>query len=267
MITALLSSWSDFWDDAGEYLTREWGGLTYWMWFTIAILVVVAVILIAVFAAKGSKKRKLAEEDVAQAEEEFVPEETQPEPEEIPYVYDSVPAYEAEPEPEPETVPEPVYEQEPEYEPEPAYEPEPKPVEDERSWYTSYVDESISGEEEVPADEYVPPVEEKPASVEEDASVRVYVQTEYEQKPVVERTRETYYETPRVTEKVYHVSKRRLDGKWQVKASKSTKVIRLFDKYRDAIEYAKKLAINQGTRVIIHKADGTFSKISFDSRQ
>ena len=63
--------------------------------------------------------------------------------------------------------------------------------------------------------------------------------------------------------KVYHVSKRKQDGKWQVKAAGGAKAIKLFDLQKDAIEYAKNLANNQDARVVVHKVDGSFRKDNY----
>ena len=56
--------------------------------------------------------------------------------------------------------------------------------------------------------------------------------------------------------KVYHVSKREKDGKWQVFISGSDKVIKLFDTKVEAEEYCKKMAINQGATLQVHDSKG-----------
>ena len=56
--------------------------------------------------------------------------------------------------------------------------------------------------------------------------------------------------------KVYHVSKREKDGKWQVFISGSSKVIKLFDTKVEAEEYCKKMAINQGATLQVHNSKG-----------
>ena len=60
--------------------------------------------------------------------------------------------------------------------------------------------------------------------------------------------------------KVYHVSKRVEDGKWQVKFATGEKAIKLFATQAEAIEYAKKLAENQDGSISIHKKDGKMRK-------
>ena len=59
--------------------------------------------------------------------------------------------------------------------------------------------------------------------------------------------------------KTYHVSPR-ADGRWQVKAAKAEKALKIFMTQKEAIEYAKKIAGNTDGGVVIHKADGGFRK-------
>ena len=62
---------------------------------------------------------------------------------------------------------------------------------------------------------------------------------------------------PRVTR--YHVSLRD-DGKWQVKREKAEKALKLFDTQAEALSYAKSVAVNQETDIVIHKRDGKICK-------
>lgn len=63
--------------------------------------------------------------------------------------------------------------------------------------------------------------------------------------------------------KVYHISKRKEDGKWQIKAEGGAKAIKLFATQAEALEYGKQLALNQDARIILHKLDGSFRKLSY----
>ena len=56
--------------------------------------------------------------------------------------------------------------------------------------------------------------------------------------------------------KTYHVSKRASDNMWQVKATGSDKVIKLFKTKVEAEEYSKKMAENQGGALLVHKSKG-----------
>ncbi len=63
--------------------------------------------------------------------------------------------------------------------------------------------------------------------------------------------------------KVYHISKRSEDRRWQVKAEGATKAVKLFFTQGEAIEYAKSVAGNQDGRIVIHKEDGSFRKLNY----
>ncbi len=56
--------------------------------------------------------------------------------------------------------------------------------------------------------------------------------------------------------KVYHVNKRLLDKKWTIKFAKGKKVIKIFNTKEEAVEYANKLAENQGGTVLVHASKG-----------
>ena len=56
--------------------------------------------------------------------------------------------------------------------------------------------------------------------------------------------------------KVYHVSKRASDGKWQVFIRGSDKVIKLFATKVEAEEYCTQMAKNQGATLMVHKSKG-----------
>lgn len=63
--------------------------------------------------------------------------------------------------------------------------------------------------------------------------------------------------------KVYHITKRKDDGQWAIKAEGATRALKLFRTQAEAVAYSKQLAKNQGARVIVHKEDGSISKLSF----
>lgn len=64
-------------------------------------------------------------------------------------------------------------------------------------------------------------------------------------------------------DRVYHISYRKEDGKWQVKAAGDAKALKLFKTQAEAIGYAKKVAGNQEGRIVIHKEDGSFRKLTY----
>ena len=55
--------------------------------------------------------------------------------------------------------------------------------------------------------------------------------------------------------RVYHVSKRE-DGKWQVKYAGGEKAIKLFKTQKEALEYSKQMAENQGGAMLVHNSKG-----------
>lgn len=63
--------------------------------------------------------------------------------------------------------------------------------------------------------------------------------------------------------KVYHISKRKEDGMWQIKAAGGEKAIKLFKTQKEAIDYCKTLADNQDASIMIHKEDGSFRKLTY----
>ena len=66
-----------------------------------------------------------------------------------------------------------------------------------------------------------------------------------------------------VSDRVYHISYRKEERKWQVKAVGDTKALKLFWTQAEAIEYTKSVAGNQEGRIVIHKEDGSFRKLSY----
>ena len=64
-------------------------------------------------------------------------------------------------------------------------------------------------------------------------------------------------------DKVYHISKRKTDRMWYVKAEGSSKALKKFFTQEEAINYAKSVAGNQEGRIVIHKEDGSFRKLSY----
>ena len=67
--------------------------------------------------------------------------------------------------------------------------------------------------------------------------------------------------------KTYHVSKRKSDGRWQVKMAGGSRAIKLFFTQLEAIDFAKKLAENQEAKIVIHKEDGTFRRLTYHSKK
>lgn len=131
-----------------------------------------------------------------------------------------------------------------------------KPVESEQQAATS-----APAEEEkkaVAEDTVVVPVKEEPVK-EEKPVQKTATKTTAKKTAPAKTAQKDESEAP----KVYHVSKRASDKKWQVKAEGADKALRLFFTQADAIEYAKKVAGNQSGRIVVHKEGGGFRKLNY----
>ena len=137
--------------------------------------------------------------------------------------------------------------------------------------------QTATAESEQQAVTSAPAEEEKKAVAEDTVVVPVKEEPVKEEKPVQKTATKTTAKTAKTTAttaktaqkdeseapKVYHVSKRASDKKWQVKAEGADKALRLFFTQADAIEYAKKVAGNQSGRIVVHKEGGGFRKLNY----
>jgi outer membrane biosynthesis protein TonB len=138
------------------------------------------------------------------------------------------------------------------------------------------VEEKAETPAETPATEEV---EQTPAE-EKKGPVKVKVPTK---KTVVKKTtnekpapkkeepkkeeKEPATEEKKAQNNVYHITKRKEDDKWQVKLAKGAKAIKLFNTQLEAIEFAKKrVENNEDARIIIHKEDGGFRKLTYKKK-
>lgn len=64
----------------------------------------------------------------------------------------------------------------------------------------------------------------------------------------------------------YHISLND-SGKWQVKGEGAQKALKVFDTQKEAIAYAKKVADNQDTNIVIHKVDGKIRKQDYSKKE
>ena len=60
---------------------------------------------------------------------------------------------------------------------------------------------------------------------------------------------------PKEATRTYHLVKRS-DGKWEVKFAGGQKAIKLFATQKEAIEYSKQMAKNQGGSMLVHNSKG-----------
>ncbi|MDE6356365.1 MAG: DUF2188 domain-containing protein [Clostridia bacterium] len=104
--------------------------------------------------------------------------------------------------------------------------------------------------------------EEKPAKKEKETKPKQANGEKAEKKQT--KAAEVKEEKPaKKAAKVYHISKRKEDGKWQIKAAGGEKAIKLFKTQKEAIDYCKTLADNQDASIMIHKEDGSFRKLTY----
>ncbi|MDE7083352.1 MAG: DUF2188 domain-containing protein [Clostridia bacterium] len=108
--------------------------------------------------------------------------------------------------------------------------------------------------------------EEKPAEKEQPAEKKTTAKTTAD-KPATKTTTKTTAsaktEPAKPTTKTYHVSKRKDENMWQVKAAGGAKAIKLFKTQKEAIDFCKTLADNQDANIMIHKEDGSFRKLTY----
>lgn len=218
--------------------TDKWLSLPIWAWIVIAAVVLILIIVIAVVAAKAARAKKQsaaseelpetaapAEEGESSLDEEYVPEDKA-----APVAQSSA---------------------------------EPVPAEPAKAAPASAESSSAPAEEEKPVakvrTEFVRKTPVQPKPVQQSQPVQ---QTQPEAQPAQTAAQADAAKLGGI--KVYHITKRKLDGKWQIKFNNGKKAIKLFDTQLQAIEYAKALAINQEASIMIHKEDGTFRKLRYD---
>ncbi|MCD8203705.1 MAG: DUF2188 domain-containing protein [Coprobacillus sp.] len=82
--------------------------------------------------------------------------------------------------------------------------------------------------------------------------------TAKKEEPKESKSEKDFEAEPKVKpeKRVYHVSKRSKDGKWQILGVGDTRPIKLFDTKAEAEEYAAKLATKQGATVLTHASKG-----------
>lgn len=106
------------------------------------------------------------------------------------------------------------------------------------------------------------PVESKEVVVEKPAK------KETKPKEVV---KEPLEEEPKDKVAKYHISQNKKEDtphykEWRVRKEGSTKTIKFFKTQAEAIEYAKSLADNQDSSIVIHKVDGTVRKQDYSKK-
>lgn len=210
-------------------ITDVVAGLPIYSWIIIGVAVLVIIIAVAVLAAKRVREKKGGSAPAAK------PKKVKEEKEEAPADW----ADEAEPEVQPEPV-----------KSAPAA---PAQEKSEAPAAKTVKEAPVQKSEPVKTE----PVKTEPVKAEKPAPAE---EVDDEAEAAAEISAAAKYNGP----KVYHITKRMSDGKWQIKFNKGKKAIKLFDTQAQAIDYAKALAQNQEASIMIHKEDGTFRKLRYD---
>lgn len=128
----------------------------------------------------------------------------------------------------------------------------------------------------VQEEKVVEPVEPKKEVIEvqnkpvESKEVVVEKPAKKETKPK-EVVKEPLEEEPKDKVAKYHISQNKKEDtphykEWRVRKEGSTKTIKFFKTQAEAIEYAKSLADNQDSSIVIHKVDGTVRKQDYSKK-
>ena len=205
-------------------ITDKFAGLPLWAWIIIAAVVLIAIIIIAVVAAKIARAKKQNASDDAEEEEDGFSSIA----DDATPVEENVPAEPVKAQTEEKPAEKPAAKAEP-------AKSQPAKTEPVRAKQTQTA-------ESQPAK--AAPANAAPAAQAEQAELEAIAKT--------------------TGPKVYHITKRMSDGKWQIKFNKGKKAIKLFDTQMQAIDYAKALAQNQEASIMIHKEDGSFRKLRYD---
>lgn len=215
-------------------ITDKFAGLPLWAWIIIAAVVLIAIIIIAVVAAKIARAKKQNASDDAEEEEDgfsSIADDATP-------VEENVPAEPVKAQTEEKPAEKPADKAEP-AKSQPA---KTEPVRAKQTQTAEKPAEKAQTAKSQPAK--AAPANAAPAAQAEQAELEAIAKT--------------------TGPKVYHITKRMSDGKWQIKFNKGKKAIKLFDTQMQAIDYAKALAQNQEASIMIHKEDGSFRKLRYD---
>lgn len=221
-----------------EWLQQPTFNLPNWAWVLIALALVILIIVIIVVSVKSKKRRS----EAGQAAADPVADEIAPEIEEKSVVED------AEEQPT-RSVKEDKGEE--------------KPAE--------FVNEEKTEEKLIIKEEEMKEKKSEPAKAQPEAKPAAAAKTDTVTKATPEATDEKKATLAKPAAekkegnrpKVYHISLRKSDGMWQVKAAGAEKAIKLFRTQAEAIEYCKPLAVNQEANIMIHKKDGSFRKLTY----
>ena len=212
------------------WFTNQTAGLYNWIWVAIiaVAVIIVTIIIICAVRKKGSKKSAPAEDETAKVDQ----------PDTAPVTEDALPEQPAESPAEEGATDGTV-----ETEPVTADEKQADAAQDGAQKEENVKDTKEPAKKEQPAAQPAPAKKEQPAA-----------------QPAPAKQEQT---AAKPATKTYHISLRKSDGMWQVKAAGAEKAIKLFNTQAEAIEYCKPLAENQDANIMIHKKDGSFRKLTY----
>lgn len=222
---------SEFFAKIGDFFVDTWNNNPQYIWIAAAVLVVL--ILVIVICCVVSSKRKKAKKAAAEAA-------------------GSQPQIAAEQTPAPAQADEPAQTAAPAAEEESA---ETAAAQETAEAPAETAEEPVAEEAEESESAAATAEKEQPSGKKEENTVK-------EQKPASSAAgAPKSAKNPSDHSAVYHVTRRKEDGKWQVKYAKGAKALKLFDTQAEAAAYARKIADNRGGSVVVHKVTGQIRKV------
>lgn len=240
---------SEFFAKIGDFFVDTWNNNPQYIWIAAAVLVVlILVIVICCVVSSKRKKAKKAAAETAESQPQIAAEQT-PAP-----VQADDPA---------ETAAAPATVEEDSAETAAAQETAAAPAETAEEEETA--EEPVAEEAEESESAAATAEKEQPSGKKEENTVK-------EQKPApakaaAKKPASSAAGAPKSAKNpsdhsaVYHVTRRKEDGKWQVKYAKGAKALKLFDTQAEAAAYARKIADNRGGSVVVHKVTGQIRKV------
>lgn len=229
---------SEFFAKIGDFFVDTWNNNPQYIWIAAAVLVVlILVIVICCVVSSKRKKAKKAAAETAESQPQIAAEQT-PAPVQADEPAETAAA--------PATVEEDSAETA-------AQETAAAPAETAEEEETT--EEPVAEEAEESESAAATAEKEQPSGKKEENTVK-------EQKPASSAAgAPKSAKNPSDHSAVYHVTRRKEDGKWQVKYAKGAKALKLFDTQAEAAAYARKIADNRGGSVVVHKVTGQIRKV------
>ena len=228
---------SEFFAKIGDFFVDTWNNNPQYIWIAAAVLVVLILVIVVCCVSSKRKKAKKAAAETAESQPQIAAEQT-PAPVQADEPAETAAA--------PATVEEDSAETA-------AQETAAAPAETAEEEETA--EEPVAEEAEESESAAATAEKEQPSGKKEENTVK-------EQKPASSAAgAPKSAKNPSDHSAVYHVTRRKEDGKWQVKYAKGAKALKLFDTQAEAAAYARKIADNRGGSVVVHKVTGQIRKV------